>query len=179
VHPSSAIGRRAPSSTAEATIEWVCDPDAWWVAWWRAFGGDRAAVLTARRGGALVGGLPVLRAGRRLTAMVNDHTPLFRPVAADDEVLGTLVRAALRAAPLGLRLASVPQEDPVVALARSVAVRRARVAHVAPTVETTDPFAEWRADSKKRWGASLERFRRKMAREHDMRVVVNEPPRVP
>jgi CelD/BcsL family acetyltransferase involved in cellulose biosynthesis len=47
---------------------------------------------------------------------------------------------------------------------------------VSPVVDTDGPFAEWRAWSKHRWGAPLERFRRKMRRDHDGQIAAVEAP---
>ncbi|MFZ1155345.1 MAG: GNAT family N-acetyltransferase, partial [Solirubrobacteraceae bacterium] len=44
--------------------------------------------------------------------------------------------------------------------------------HVSPIVDTSGDFAEWRAGSRPRWGAPLERFRRKMLRERAAEIHV-------
>jgi hypothetical protein len=48
--------------------------------------------------------------------------------------------------------------------------------HVSPTVDTSGDFDAWRAGSKPRWGAPIERFRRKMSRDHDATLTIVEPP---
>lgn len=173
-------GFAALSAEWDALVAARRDPfgSAEWIAcWWDAFGGsaDDAFALVARRDGELAGGLPLLRDGRRLCAMVNDHTPLFRVVAADEEARRALLDAALSAAPGGLRLPAVPSDDEV-ARGGYAPLRATRPAAVAPIVDTTGPFEAWRAESKQRWGAPLERFRRKMGREHELEIVVNRTP---
>lgn len=148
----------------------------WTACWWDAFApGADALVLAARDGGELVGALPVVRHGRRLSAMANDHSPLFSPPARDERARGALVDAALELAPAGLHLPNVPDGDPLTA-GRVGAWRATRPGNVALVVETAGAFADWREQTKRRWGAPLERFRRKMGREHHMRLLLNEPP---
>ena len=67
----------------------------WFELWWRAFGTGEACLVTARRGEVLVGVLPLVRRGRALASMANDHTPLFDPLADNDEVALLLARALL------------------------------------------------------------------------------------
>src|SRR5262245_50478677 len=73
------------------------DLHGWYLAWWRAFGaGQELAVCTARRDGDLVGAFPLRRSGDgELEAMANTHSPLFRPLARDEEALSAIVAAAM------------------------------------------------------------------------------------
>ena len=144
----------------------------WFAAWWEAFGGgdDELRVVAVWEGDELVAVAPLRRAGRRVVAMANEHTPLWRPLAADADARRRLLDAVLRLGGL-LELAAVPAGDPVEAALRArAAAAGARVhraaAHVSPLVDTSGDFAQWRALSRPRWGAPLERFRRKMGREH-------------
>ena len=137
---------------------------AWLAAWWRAFGaGGRSRVLVARRDGDIVGGLPV--------GMANEHSPLTR-VLGDEATRRELVAAALREAP-SLTLLDVPEADAPAPTGLPV-LRRPGAR--APIVETTGTFEDWRAGSKPRWGAPLERFRRKMGRENGLVLRLNESP---
>lgn len=144
---------------------------AWFTAWWAAFGaGGELRIVALWEGDELAGVLPLQRRGRGLGAMANVHTPVFRPPAVDAAALEQLLDAALR---LGgrLTLESLPEQDPATAaLQRRAAADGGRVllapAHVSPIVDTTGEYADWRALSRPRWGAPLERFRRKMQREH-------------
>ena len=73
------------------------DRPEWFSAWWSAFaGGADLRVCTVWRGGRLVAVLPLQRRSRyELTALANDHSPLFRPLAADTPALGEVVAAVL------------------------------------------------------------------------------------
>jgi CelD/BcsL family acetyltransferase involved in cellulose biosynthesis len=178
-----------PSLMQGLTVEWVSDParfaavapawdeladldgspflrHAWLAAWWEAFAADRAAlsVCLAWRGPDLVGGLALMRRGGRLEALADYHTPRFGAVARDDEGRAAVAEAAQRAA-AELVLPAVAADDPLL----GALGRRRRLVEPymsSPIVDTTGDWEAYRALSKPRWGAPLERFRRKMVREH-------------
>lgn len=152
----------------------------WLAAWWRAFGdGDGLRVCTVWDSGELRAALPLRRTGRRgLAALANVHTPEFRPLAADPEALEQLAAAAL-AGGEDVVIERLRADDPAVAaLARACAGRLTLVdaEHVSPAVELTGDVEDFKRRSKPRWGAPLERFRRKMARDHQAELAIVEPP---
>jgi CelD/BcsL family acetyltransferase involved in cellulose biosynthesis len=178
---------------AELAPEWAAilpgdsrpfDLHCWYLAWWKAFGGDaELAICTARRDGELVGVFPLLcRDGAGIQALANVHTPSFRPLARDAETMDRLVAAAMeRGGAGGVELIALPEDDPSVARlasgARSAAMlSMVEPAYSSPTVETSGDFDAWRGQSKKRWGAPLERFRRKMGRDHEADFTIVVPP---
>jgi CelD/BcsL family acetyltransferase involved in cellulose biosynthesis len=69
----------------------------WIAAWWRAFGRGSLHVLTAERGGALTGIVPVILDGSNLRSPTNSATPLFGFVTADDGSARHLAAAVLSA----------------------------------------------------------------------------------
>src|SRR5882672_6585927 len=97
------------------SIEWVHDPrrfeelgeawdrlalihddpfasSAWLSAWWDAFApGVPGRIAVAWRGGTIVGGLPLLECGDGLAAMANEHSPVFRLLAADEQSRQALI----------------------------------------------------------------------------------------
>jgi len=159
------------------------DRPEWFSAWWSAFaGGADLRVCTVWRGGRLVAVLPLQRRSRyELTALANDHSPLFRPLAADTPALGEVVAAVLGGGTEALALVGVPEDDPCLGVLRRrvehVDMRPLpEPAHTSPIVETGGDLAAWRAASKPRWGAPLERFRRKIARDHDAQLTLVEAP---
>ena len=156
------------------------DEHCWYVAWWEAFGGSgELRVCTARRDGRLVGVLPLYREGKELRAMANGHSPVFRPLAADAEAEAALLAAAGAVGPSRLELPSLPAEDPYLGLIGKGGngIRwSVEDAYASPIVDTSGDFDAWRAESKKRWGAPLERFRRKMGRDHEAELSIVEPP---
>ncbi len=156
------------------------DLHCWYRAWWHAFGRDRdLAVCVARRDGLLSAVLPLVREGGGAAALANAHTPVFRPLAKDPEALNVVLGEALRA-DSSVELPHLPAADPsVAALRRQAPEARMRLyaeaGPVSPIVDTSGDFQAWRTESKRRWGAPLERFRRKMARDHDAVLSIIEP----
>jgi CelD/BcsL family acetyltransferase involved in cellulose biosynthesis len=157
------------------------DLHCWYLAWWQAFGGgEELAVCTARRDGELVGAFPLRRFDGGLKALANVHSPLFRPLARDPEAMEALVAAAMGEG-AELELVGLPEADPAVSALREGARGASRRAlaeptYVSPTVDTSGDFDSWRKLSKPRWGAPLERFRRKMGRDHEAELRIVEPP---
>jgi CelD/BcsL family acetyltransferase involved in cellulose biosynthesis len=157
------------------------DLHCWYATWWEAFAGGRElAVCTVRRDGKLAGVLPLLRDGRRLTALANSHSPVFRPLARDVEAGDDLLRAAMAEGASQLELISLPTEEPCVAALRengaAPMIALLEAGEVSPIVETTGELEAWRKKSKSRWGAPLERLRRKMVRDHDAELSIVEAP---
>jgi CelD/BcsL family acetyltransferase involved in cellulose biosynthesis len=159
------------------------DQPEWFAAWWTAFGQPgRLRACAAWRNGRLVAILPLEQRGRRsLAAMANLHTPAFRPVSADAEALEAVVSASLDGGSVRLEAFGVPSEEPALRTLVDHAERLGmhpviEPVHVSPIVETTGDFERWRAASKPRWSAPLERFRRKMRRDHDARFTIVESP---
>jgi CelD/BcsL family acetyltransferase involved in cellulose biosynthesis len=153
----------------------------WLQAWWRAFGdGAELRVCTVWDGDELRAALPLQASGRRgLTALANVHSPDFRPLAADDAALEELAAAAVAASPAVI-LERMRAEDPAVGAFAGAGTGRLTLVdpqHVSPAVELTGDVKDFRKRSKPRWGAPLERFRRKMGRDHEAEMVMVEPPR--
>jgi CelD/BcsL family acetyltransferase involved in cellulose biosynthesis len=159
---------------ADGSTPFACH--AWLRAWWDAFAAGAAMrVVALWDSDRLVAGCPLeLRAGR-WRSMANVHSPLWEPVGEDCVALAEVVRSALALAGGRLLLDSLPGESRALAAARG-AVRAERGGmlmaprHVSPIVSTAGELAAWRIATRHRWGAPLERFRRKMIREHEARV---------
>lgn len=158
------------------------DLHCWYSAWWRAFGDDaELAVCTVRRDGVLAGVFPLAGGRGGVSALANVHTPAFRPVADDPEALQALTAAAVERGRRELELIAMPEHDPSVTQLQRSAREAAMVSlveptHSSPAVETDGDFEAWRKQSKKRWGAPLERFRRKMGRDYAAEFEIAQPP---
>lgn len=156
------------------------DLHCWYAAWWRAFAaGGELRVCTVREDGELAGVLPLQLRGGELRGLANGHSPVFRPLARDEAALQALLAAASGEGVSRLTLPSLPEDDAAVAaLAAGPGRMRWAVeaAYASPIVDTSGDFDAWRAESKKRWGAPLERFRRKMGRDHEAELSIVEPP---
>lgn len=190
---------RAPTAQR---IEWVADParleelaepwdaldpgpfglSGWYRAWWRAFGEGALRVCLVWRGERLAAAVPLERTGpSRWSVMANVHTPRLALPFADEWALGEAWLAVFAAA----RELVVPALPADGAVWRSLQAARERSprwdilapGNVSPVVDTAGDFSAWRAESKPRWGAPLERFRRKMGREHEAAFeLVSAPP---
>ena len=143
----------------------------WFSAWWRAFGsGRRLQICTLWNGSGLVGALPLAAGGGGLEALANVHSPVFRPLARDEEALRSLAEAAVERAPGVLRIPELSAGDPAVeALAgasrgagRFTLVENGRVA---PLVETTGELAGYLQALDRKARKDLERRRRKLESE--------------
>jgi CelD/BcsL family acetyltransferase involved in cellulose biosynthesis len=149
------------------------DLHVWYSLWWAAFGeGAELAVCTARRDGELVGAIPLQVRDGALGALANVHSPSFRPLARDDEAMDALIAATMERGGSALQLVAIPGEDPCLARLESGARSRSmshllEASYASPTVDTGGEFEAWRVESKRVWGAPLERFRRKMGREFE------------
>jgi CelD/BcsL family acetyltransferase involved in cellulose biosynthesis len=159
------------------------DAHPWYRSWYRAFGveGDMRICL-AWEGERLVGALPLMERRRRwLSAMANIHSPVYRPVGSSPEAVRAVVEAGMARSVAKISLSALPSTDPALAMLGETATAGGRryvvdPEHVSPIVEMGEGLDAWRAASKPRWGAPLERFRRKMARDHEAELSIVEPP---
>ena len=157
------------------------DLHCWYAAWWEAFAAGREiAVCAVRRDGELAGILPLLREGGRLAALANSHSPVFRPIARDVEAGVRLLRAVLEEGASELTLSALPVDDPFVAQLpkgkEAPMISLLEAGPVSPIVDTSGDLEDWRKQSKPRWGAPLERFRRKMGRDYEAVFSIVEAP---
>lgn len=154
---------------------------AWYSSWWDAFGdGRRLAICVLWDGDELRAAFPLCREGRRLEAIANDHTPLFRPLARDQESLEALVQEVIAAAGDELAVPGVPADDPAVTalIAGSRAAGRLTLVeaqHTSPIIEIGDDFAEYRRLMKSKLNP-IERKARKLGREYEPLFNLLSPP---
>jgi CelD/BcsL family acetyltransferase involved in cellulose biosynthesis len=160
------------------------DLHCWYSAWWKAFGGSsELAVCVNWRDAELQGVCPlILSEDRTVRAMAGSHSAVFRPLARNRAAMRELTASVVAAVPRSLDVWGLPSGDPAVAaleeaVARTKMLSVLELLHVSPVVETDGDFDAWRAGSKPRWGAPLERFRRKMARDHEAQFNIVEAPR--
>jgi CelD/BcsL family acetyltransferase involved in cellulose biosynthesis len=192
--------------TSGTRVEWITDParldqlaepwdrlasraptpfglHAWFSSWWSAFGaGAELQVCALWRGDELAAALPLCVRDGQLEVLANDHTPVFEPPAQDAEALAAVTEAALDGRPGALIVEALAEGEEAVSAIERAAGNRGRRAlveeqQVSPIVDTSVSEEEFRAASKPRWGAPLDRFRRKMQREHAAELRLLEPPR--
>jgi CelD/BcsL family acetyltransferase involved in cellulose biosynthesis len=152
----------------------------WFAAWWEAFGaGGELAVCALRTEGRLAGVYPLWREDGVLRAMANDHTPVFVPLAEDDEALAVLSAVVVAAPASELVLPSMPAGPALTALGRAARDGRrlsaTRPHKLSPIAATSGSWDDYRRRLKGRL-TTVERRRRKMAREHAAELVAVEPP---
>ncbi len=154
---------------------------AWFKAWWHSFGDAPLSVCTVWEGDRLAGALPLAGGDGPLRAMANDHTPVFGPLGRDPDALEALIDAVMGTDAVEVELSALSAEDPRLDGLLAGAWRARRLAvlepqHTSPFVELSGSYSDFRAESKPRWGAPLERFRRKMEREHEAVFSLIESP---
>jgi CelD/BcsL family acetyltransferase involved in cellulose biosynthesis len=154
---------------------------AWFESWWGAFGdGRRLRSCALWRGDVLAAVLPLYERSRgRLESLVNYHSPVFRPLAADRRALESALAAVFDASS-ELTVSGVPATDPSVAALGELATARRRVVlaeewQSSPITDTSGDFAAYRERMKRGW-REIERRRRKLEREHQVSFEVVTPP---
>jgi CelD/BcsL family acetyltransferase involved in cellulose biosynthesis len=101
----------------------------WFSLWCSAFRPPNPCFVLAHRDGRLVGVLPLIRRGRTLESMTNDHTPWFDLLADDGEARLALARAAMARPTDRITLDYLPLDGEAMdALRQVVAERHFRVA---------------------------------------------------
>jgi CelD/BcsL family acetyltransferase involved in cellulose biosynthesis len=138
----------------------------WFVPWWSQFGRGRLAIVALRRGGQLVGVLPLMaRAGVR-ASLANWHTPGFAPIAESDRDREELARALLLGRTRRVELRFLDRDDRGLAACRAAA----GAAHwrvIERTLESS-PYLEIRGDwdgyAQTKRGAFLADMRRRWRR---------------
>lgn len=93
----------------------------WVAAWWDAFGQGKLQIVSLRRGGTLVGLVPLELRNGALYSTTNWHTPEFSLLAADDGARSELARALFRRGRRRVSLAFVNDDDPGLAACRAAA----------------------------------------------------------
>jgi CelD/BcsL family acetyltransferase involved in cellulose biosynthesis len=147
---------------------------AWFAAWWTAFGKPgRLRICTVWARGELAAVFPMFEPTRRvLLALANEHTPVFAPLACDDDSLDLLLSAVFARSPRSLTVESLPVlsgasralEDASRHLARLTCRGRC---YTSPVADLRGDFAAYRRVMSKRSRKDIERRRRKLEAEHD------------
>ena len=156
---------------------------AWFSAWWAAFGAGRPLrVCLLWEDARLVAAFPLFAARRgRLSAMANVHSPLFRPLARDDEALEGLSVSVARAGAPELEVPALAVDDLALAVLTRVLERERRTNLVepqetSPLTDTSGDLEAYRREKKSKL-REVERRRRKLLREHRVELTLIERPR--
>jgi CelD/BcsL family acetyltransferase involved in cellulose biosynthesis len=183
---------------------WVADPDAlgelraewdalaeregvpslrhaWFAAWWQAFGRGALRVCTLRRDGELVGAFPLAATGGRLEALAHvHHTPVFLPLARDEDALDRLVAAVAGARAGELVVPCLPEGSRGLAALERAARSAGRLTllepqHTSPVAETRADYETYQGELDGRKRRELDRLRRKLESEHGAVLAFGPP----
>lgn len=147
----------------------------WIKAWRSSWGRGRPVLLTARRGGELVGILPLERRSGGLHSPTNWHTPEFGALTTDDEVAKEIARALftqrVRACSLGFVDETVAITDEWAGAARFAGWRPlARVVQSSPFIDTGTGWGAYETSLAKKLRTELRRRRRRLEEEGELSV---------
>ena len=146
--------------------------EAWIRAWWDAFGAGELQVGVIGREQVLAAALPMTSRRGRLSALANYHSPIFEPATVDGDGAAAeeLLRAAFARPEAEVFLHALP-ETSLPLVRRAAGDRRLLVeaAHTSPIVQTTGALEDYA----KNLGSTLKRRRRKLEREHEVSLLLD------
>lgn len=150
----------------------------WIMAWNRAFGGGAERVATLRDGGRLVALLPLLRRRGALASATNWHTPLFSPLAEDEEAGRRLLSGVLASEPPCLDLAFLDAEDRLLSAHRDCVVSAGyraleRVIQRSPYVPISGDWDSYESGISGRRLSKYRRFRRRLDEQGRVEIEVH------
>jgi CelD/BcsL family acetyltransferase involved in cellulose biosynthesis len=153
----------------------------WLAPWCESFLGAPPVLCLVWRGESLAAGAAFSSRRGALRNLANDHMPMASVLAVDDAALTTLTSAVMRRRLLTLRFDLLLADDPAVTAIRREAANAGkalvvRSRNASPTVETTMTTTEYRERTRPNWGAPLDRFRRKIVRDHGASFRLLEQP---
>jgi CelD/BcsL family acetyltransferase involved in cellulose biosynthesis len=154
----------------------------WFVAWWQAFGaGSRLRICALWRGDELAAVFPLRQRRNRLLALANDHTPVFRPFARDEDALRLVIEVALVDGAGELVIPAMPEDDPALEMIADASAQAGRLTlvipqYVSPIVDTSGELSDYSNRLSSGFRRETRRLRRKMEREHDAEFVLVDAP---
>jgi len=150
-----------------ATVPWA--RPGWFRAWYTAFAAGCAQVLVLRRGGTLVGVVPIISKRGVVRGASNWHTPEFRPLA-DPDALPGLADALFKHRPHRIALQFVDAEEAGSKACRAAAERagyriQVRTLERSPYIKTDGGWDEYCRDRSTKLFRELRRRRRRLESE--------------
>ena len=168
---TAAASDRAPHQEWDALADRVAAPPflrpGWIAAWCRAYARTAPAVVEVRRRGELAGVLPVIRHRRTITGPTNSHTPVFGPLAADEDAAAELAERAVAEFGRALVLEPVDPAHPATAafaegLRRSGRLTLVETLRRAPYVPVEGSFDDYLKGLSKNHRKQVARRRRRL-----------------
>lgn len=148
----------------------------WARAWWAAFGQGELLVLAARKQGALVGVLPVVRRGATLASPTNWHTATFGSLADAPDVTVALCRELVALGPRRIDLSFLQESEERVlwealrAGGYDVEARTIQRSPYLPISGEWEPF--WSSRSRNLRG-TIRRCRNRLADHGEVSITIN------
>lgn len=142
---------------------------AWVGSWWSAFDAGRPAAYAVRRGGELVGFLPLVAKGSALRSPTNAHTPLFTPLG-EQAAISALAETVLPSAVGTVIIGHLPTDDPSVSTLDRASRNARRLTwwqqgQVSPIVDVEADFEGYLDRLGRHTRRELGRLRRKLEAE--------------
>jgi CelD/BcsL family acetyltransferase involved in cellulose biosynthesis len=148
----------------------------WFALWLAAFGSGTPEAIVVRRDGELAGVLPMQRRRGRLRSAANWHSPLFGPVATDEQARALLLDHVFDAGPAGVELSLLNGDGrPVTQAARRAGrVVLHRTIATSPVVGLDGCFDSYERTLSRNRRRSLRRGRRALEAQGDVSFHVHE-----
>jgi len=152
---------------------------AWFSAWWRWFGEGRLQTCIVWEGQRMTAAFPLLLQRGELRPLASTHGDFLVPLAASPEALERLVEAVLAHRFAAFVYVGMPREHPVAAALARLGARHLRIERgVDPdsVIDLPPSFAEYEKSLSHNARGQINKFRRRLAKDHALSVRAVEPP---
>ena len=152
---------------------------AWFAAWWRWFGEGRLQTCVLWQDERILAVFPLSLQRGELRPLASNHGDFLVPLAASPEDLEHLVEAVLAHRFAAFVYVGVPREHPVATLLARRGARHLRIERsVDPdsVIDLPQSYAEYEKTLSHNARGQVNKFRRRLAREHELLVRAVEPP---
>ncbi|MEA2420220.1 MAG: hypothetical protein QOE60_2426 [Thermoleophilaceae bacterium] len=147
----------------------------WILPWLEAFATGTPEAITVHRGDELVAVLPMQRHRGRLSAPANWHSPVFGPLAADEEARELLLEHLFDGGRAAVELSLLDGDSDIDHFARAAGRRVvARAIAACPVVEMTGRFEDYERGLSRNRRRSLRRGRRALEARGEVTFHVHE-----
>jgi CelD/BcsL family acetyltransferase involved in cellulose biosynthesis len=153
----------------------------WIQPWLDTFASSAPTLCLDWRGRELMGGAVLRSTSLGVRSITNVHTPFYSFTARDADSLRNVAQGVIGRGGVEARIDLIEQDDPLLdALREAARVADKRVyvreRQASPLVDTSTTREAFRELTQPRWGAPLDRFRRKLVREHGASFHLLEQP---
>jgi CelD/BcsL family acetyltransferase involved in cellulose biosynthesis len=152
---------------------------AWFSAWWRWFGEGRLQTCVLWQDERMTAAFPLALQGGELRPLASNHGDFLVPLAASPEDLDRLIEAVLAHRFAAFVYVGMPREHPVAAALARRGARHLRIERsVDPdsVIDLPASFAEYEKTLSHNARGQINKFRRRLAKDHALSVRAVEPP---